>query len=75
MELVLPKYNVHLYFSLINLGKKCTLYMAKYSKCQGDPTMDRALKWEKEKALESLKERSVKEMQSELGCKRQMECV
>lgn len=37
--------------------------------------MDRALKWEKEKALESLKERRVKEMQSELGCKRQMECV
>ena len=31
MELVLPMYNVHPYFSLKNLGKKkCTLYMAKY---------------------------------------------
>ena len=29
-ELVLPMYNVHLYFSLKNLGKKCALYMAKY---------------------------------------------
>ena len=30
MELVLPMYNVHTYFSLKNLGKKCTLYTAKY---------------------------------------------
>ena len=30
MELVLPMYNVHLYFSLKNLGKKNALYMAKY---------------------------------------------
>ena len=30
MELVLPMYNAHLYFPLKNLGKKCTLYMAKY---------------------------------------------
>ena len=30
MELVLPTYNAHLYFPLKNLGKKCTLYMAKY---------------------------------------------
>ena len=29
-ELVLPMYNEHPYFSLKNLGKKCTLYMAKY---------------------------------------------
>ena len=30
MELVLPMYNVHPYFSLKNLGKNCTLYTAKY---------------------------------------------
>ena len=30
MELVLPMYNVHPYFSLKNLGKKCTLYKTKY---------------------------------------------
>ena len=30
MELVLPIYNVHPYFSLKNLGKKCALYKAKY---------------------------------------------
>ena len=30
MKLVLPVYNVHHYFSLKNLGKKCTLYMSKY---------------------------------------------
>lgn len=29
-ELELPMYNVHPYFSLTNLGKKCTLYKAKY---------------------------------------------
>ena len=28
MKLVLPMYNVHLNFSLYNLGKNCTLYMA-----------------------------------------------
>ena len=30
MELVLPMYNVHPYFPLKNLGKKCALYTAKY---------------------------------------------
>ena len=29
MELVLPMYNVHPYFSLKNLGKKYTIYMVK----------------------------------------------
>ena len=32
MELVLPMYDVHPYFSLKHLGKKCTLYLAKYGK-------------------------------------------
>ena len=32
MDSVLPMYNEHPHFSLRNLGKKCTLYMAKYSK-------------------------------------------
>ena len=27
MELVLPMYNVHPYFSLKNLGKNCTLFI------------------------------------------------
>ena len=31
MKLVLPMYNVHPYFSLKNLGKKCALYEAKCS--------------------------------------------
>ena len=31
MELLLPMYNVHPYFSLKDLGKKYTLYTAKYS--------------------------------------------
>ena len=31
MELVLSMYNAHPYFSLKNLGKRCTLYMAKCS--------------------------------------------
>ena len=30
MELVLPMYNAHPYFSLKNLAKNCTLYTAKY---------------------------------------------
>ena len=30
MKLALPMYNVHPYFSFKNLGKKCTLNMAKY---------------------------------------------
>ena len=30
MELVLPMYNVHPYFSLKNLEKRGTLYTAKY---------------------------------------------
>ena len=30
MELVLPMYNAHPHFSFKNLGKNCTLYMAKY---------------------------------------------
>ena len=33
MELVLPMYNVHPYFSLNNLGKKCALHMGKYGIC------------------------------------------
>ena len=32
MELVLPMYNVHPYFSLKTVGKNCTLYTAKYGK-------------------------------------------
>ena len=31
MELVLPMYNVHPYFSFKILAKQCTLYVAKYS--------------------------------------------
>ena len=31
MELVLPMYNAHPYFSLKNLGKRYSLYMTKYS--------------------------------------------
>ena len=31
MELVLAMYNAHPYFPLKNLGKQCTLSMAKYS--------------------------------------------
>ena len=31
IELVLPMYNAHPYFSNKNLSKKCALYMAKYS--------------------------------------------
>ena len=34
MELVLPIYSVHPYFPLKNLGKKCALYMSKYSTCE-----------------------------------------
>ena len=30
MELVLPMYNAHPYFSLKNVGKKCALYTVKY---------------------------------------------
>ena len=30
MELVLPMYNAHTYFSVKNLGKKYILYTAKY---------------------------------------------
>ena len=30
MELVLPTYNVHPYFSLKNLGKNCASHTAKY---------------------------------------------
>ena len=30
MELALPMYHAHPYFSLKNLGKKCSFYMAKY---------------------------------------------
>ena len=33
MKLILPMYNAHPYFSLKNLGKKYTLYMAKYGNC------------------------------------------
>ena len=33
MGFVLPVYNAHPYFPLKNLGKKCILYMAKYSIC------------------------------------------
>ena len=36
MELVLPTYNGDPYFSLKNLGKECTLYMANY----GNITME-----------------------------------
>ena len=32
MELVLPIYNTHPYFSPKTLGKNCALYMAKYGK-------------------------------------------
>ena len=31
-ELVLPMYNMHPYFYLKNLGKKCSLHMAKYGR-------------------------------------------
>ena len=31
MELVLPMYNVHPYFSLKTVGKKCTFFMVKYN--------------------------------------------
>ena len=34
MKLVLPMYNVHPYFSLKNLGKKCVLYTAKYGRSE-----------------------------------------
>ena len=34
MELELPVYNSHPYFSLKNLGKNSTLYTAKYSTLQ-----------------------------------------
>ena len=30
MELVLPMYNAHPYFSRTNLGKRCALHTAKY---------------------------------------------
>ena len=37
MELVVPMYNMHTYFSLKNLCKKYTLYMAKYGiYCSGN---------------------------------------
>ena len=45
MELVLPMYNEHPYFSLKNLGKKCTLYTAKYSKKDFEAYMKKVLKF------------------------------